>query len=746
MKTHLLEKDITLYKVQFDKFVLEKYKDYRLDRLSLEIDALLFRMKYMVKHNYDLDKIPDLRKEFTESSMQLRSMFSNIAIDILQSVSKNNDMPIKDMLIQNVEIDTMYCKYKMLLLSDDVEFLQTVDNLIPDNDVLDIFPDQYFRFTTDSYNNAIAKAYPELFSNKRQDQVGCGDDADVFCHNFTFQVTERCSLNCFAMGTKILMADWTEKNIEDISCGDEILGIDESDAKKYHDFKYFKPYIVTNMWRMYEPLNIVKDKSSGRELFRVTDDHPFLTSNGEFKPFKQIIDDNDLFVFLIDKRIQIVPSNSVMIEKLEACDSGTVCNLTTTCHTYIANNAVVHNCTYCYQFNKTNDRMSFDTAKKFVDNLLADKYGYINRYNSPAIIIEFIGGEPLLEIELIKQIYEYFLDQCYKLNHPWFALHRLSICSNGMQYFDDEVQEFFKEYAHNISFNISIDGNKQLHDSCRIQPNGEGSYDIDIAALNHYNKNYTSERNSKMTLAPSNIMYLYDSVVDFIKNDMKCINMNCVFEEGWTRDTAATEYYQLKKLARYLISNNLEHIYISIFNEKQEDKEAKHNDSNFCGGTGSMLALRPNGQFYPCIRYMPTSVGNDVKDLCIGNIDDGLVGREQDSEVLKLLDSITRRSQTNDICFDCPIGNDCASCSALGHTVFGTPNKKATFTCIQMIAEALANVYYWNNLYLKYESFNLIPRINNVPDDWALLVIDDNELYELKLLECAALAKYVDNQ
>jgi radical SAM peptide maturase (CXXX-repeat target family) len=314
-----------------------------------------------------------------------------------------------------------------------------------------------------------------------------------------------------------------------------------------------------------------------------------------------------------------------------------------------------------------------------------------------------------------------------------------------MQYFDDEVQEFFKEYAHNISFNISIDGNKQLHDSCRIQPNGEGSYDIDIAALNHYNKNYTSERNSKMTLAPSNIMYLYDSVVDFIKNDMKCINMNCVFEEGWNKDTAATEYYQLKKLAQYLIYNNLEHIYISIFNEKQEDKESKYNDSNFCGGTGSMLALRPNGQFYPCIRYMPTSVGNDVKDLCIGNIDDGLVGREQDSEVLKLLDSITRRSQTNDICFNCPIGNDCASCSALGHTIFGTPNKKATFTCIQMIAEALANVYYWNNLYLKYDSSNLSPRINNVPDDWALLVIDDNELYELKLLECAALSKYVDN-
>ena len=71
---------------------------------------------------------------------------------------------------------------------------------------------------------------------------------------------------------------------------------------------------------------------------------------------------------------------------------------------------------------------------------------YINKFNSPAIIIEFIGGEPLLEIKLTRQIYEYFLKRCYELNHPWFKLHRVSICSNGLQYFDQDVQDFFKDY------------------------------------------------------------------------------------------------------------------------------------------------------------------------------------------------------------------------------------------------------------------------------------------------------------
>ena len=389
-------------------------------------------------------------------------------------------------------------------------------------------------------------------------------------------------------------------------------------------------------------------------------------------------------------------------------------------------------------------RMTYETAVTFIENMLNDKYGYVNRYNSPALILEFIGGEPLMQIKLIRKVYDYFLRRCYELNHPWFTLHRLSICSNGLQYFDKEVQDFFKEYSQNVSFNISIDGNRELHDACRIQPNGEGSYDIDIAALNHYNKYYTPERNSKMTLSPSNIKYLFDSVVNFINNGMTCININCVFEEGWNQKTALIEYQQLKKLADYILENDLEHLYIAIFNERQEDMFSKYNDSAPCGGQGSMLSLRPNGQFYPCIRYMPTSVGNNVKDLCIGDIDNGIVGREQNSEILKMMDRITRRSYSNDICFECPLSNDCANCIALGHATFGTPNKRPTFICIQMQAEHLANVYYWNNLLLKHPEYDLPVRRLIIPDEWALLVIDNDELNELKLLECAAISSKID--
>ena len=774
-----------------------------------------------------------------------------------------------------------------------------------------------------------------------------------------------------------------------------------------------------------------------------------------------------------------------------------VYNIETTTHTYVANNMLVHNYTYCYQEHKSPMRMKFETAKKFIDHLLNDDYGYINRYNSPAIIIEFIGGEPLLEVKLTRQIYEYFLDRCYELNHPWFTLHRVSICSNGLQYFDEDTQEFFKDYASNISFNISIDGNKQLHDSCRIQPNGQGSYDIAMAALNHFNAHYTSERNSKMTLAPSNVKYLFDSVVDFINNGMKCINLNCVFEEGWTKETANIEYYQLKQLADYIIQNNLENIYIALFTDRQEGVQDKHNDGSFCfkkgthvltpnggksiesllpgdsiftasgnihkvckmnqylsddnliirasgmfrihctsdhmvfakkflymgwkgvihyskpgfypaselkvgdrlglpildldkkskpmsiemayavglyiadgytsnkhgeicitpgydedkkwlnvlidagitvrefdgatsrryyinksisdtnakfckicwscghrainkhfpgilftshidivracingyldkdgyvvnrtesrfyglhkvnsisfnlmndllillrslgeyptcyhykregymyiegrrvhvndryevyynplkrnvankfkldgtynvmwtgiheickdepyqvfcptvipmdnddqvehtfiangvavvncGGSGSMTAIRPNGQIYPCIRYMPTSVGDDVPDLCMGTVDEGWNDRASGSEVIKILDRVTRRGSSNDICFTCPLSNNCPNCSALGHAIYGTPNHRTTFHCIQHIAEALANVYYWNKLIISRPNMSIPVRHNVVPNEWALLIIDKDELDMLRELEKQAEDVAVDN-
>ena len=58
-------------------------------------------------------------------------------------------------------------------------------------------------------------------------------------------------------------------------------------------------------------------------------------------------------------------------------------------------------CTYCYQIHKGSRRMKFETAKKMIDMLLSGEKGmsnYINPQKSPGLIVDFIGGEPLLEV------------------------------------------------------------------------------------------------------------------------------------------------------------------------------------------------------------------------------------------------------------------------------------------------------------------------------------------------------------
>ena len=61
-------------------------------------------------------------------------------------------------------------------------------------------------------------------------------------------------------------------------------------------------------------------------------------------------------------------------------------------------------CSYCYQINKGHHKMPFEIAKTLIDELLYnDKLieNYVKSKNSLGVILEFIGGEPLLEVDLI---------------------------------------------------------------------------------------------------------------------------------------------------------------------------------------------------------------------------------------------------------------------------------------------------------------------------------------------------------
>lgn len=393
-------------------------------------------------------------------------------------------------------------------------------------------------------------------------------------------------------------------------------------------------------------------------------------------------------------------------------------------------------CTYCYQSQELHAHgciMTFDIAKKFIDMILSYKddndCSYINFNNTKGIIIEFIGGEPLLEIDLIDKITDYFINRLIEMHHPWINRYMISICSNGTEYFNNKVQKYFKKHKNHISFSITIDGNKELHDACRKFPNGKGSYDIAMAAVNDWRSkgNYIG---SKITLAPENIRYTYEAIKSLIENGYQEINANCVFEEGWTEEHAKILYNEMKKISDYILDNNLEDLVeISLYNENLFKPLPEEDNQNYCGGAGdhlAMLSVDYKGDIYPCIRYMESSIQGKQDPVIIGNVNTGIAKKKCEICHIKQLKNVTRRSQSSDECWYCPIASGCATCSAYNYQVFGTADKRATFICIMHKARALANVYYWNKLYKK-QGLNKIFE-NHLAIEDALKIISKEEL------------------
>lgn len=331
------------------------------------------------------------------------------------------------------------------------------------------------------------------------------------------------------------------------------------------------------------------------------------------------------------------------------------------------------------------------------------------------------------------QIAEYIYNQMIILNHPWLYYSVINISSNGMLYNTPEVQKYFQNYGFLTHLGISIDGNKELHDSCRIDHNGKGSYDTAIAAVKHYRKTFNREAPTKMTLAPANISYLSEAIFNLIKEDYTEINLNCVYEPGWDKNYALIMYNELKIISDYLIDNNLYNkIYISLFEEDMFRPSKEESNQNWCGGTadGHNLALNYSGKIYPCIRYMDSSLNGKQKPLYIGEVGKGICSNDIEKENYNKIVNITKSSQSSDECLQCQIAEGCGWCSAYNYEETGSVNKRLTHICIMHQARSLANVYYWNKLYLKLNINKIFPIY--LEKSKALQIIDEQE-YQMLL-------------
>lgn len=384
-------------------------------------------------------------------------------------------------------------------------------------------------------------------------------------------------------------------------------------------------------------------------------------------------------------------------------------------------------CTYCYQHNKGKHSMSFETGKKFIDMILDADYKsnkYITSTKAVGAVINFIGGEPWLEIDLIDRLSDYFMGELFRRKHPWAIKFMFSVCSNGLLHFDPRVQRYIKKHINHLGYSISIDGNKELHDSCRIDLNGNGTFDRAISAVNNFHNVLGGFIGSKMTIAPANVYYVGEAVCSMIERGYRNINLNCVYEKGWNNEHAKELYWQLHNLTDWLFDNHLEDkVILSIFTEMCGKPISESENQNWCGGTGLMLAVDYKGDIYPCLRYMESSVGSTRDPYIIGNLYDGICNNIEHCNRVDCFNCITRRSQSTDECYYCPIAQGCGWCSAYNYECFGTPDKRATYICCMHKARVLANVYYWRRRGIKYEMY--------CPKEWAVEIIGEEEYEKL---------------
>ncbi len=87
--------------------------------------------------------------------------------------------------------------------------------------------------------------------------------------------------------------------------------------------------------------------------------------------------------------------------------------------------------------------MTKETAKKIVDLLFKlydeNKEGAVINHHTYGIILDFIGGEPFMNVPVIEYTMEYFLNECFKRDHIWLTNCRASISTNGLLYFEPET-------------------------------------------------------------------------------------------------------------------------------------------------------------------------------------------------------------------------------------------------------------------------------------------------------------------
>ena len=277
-------------------------------------------------------------------------------------------------------------------------------------------------------------------------------------------------------------------------------------------------------------------------------------------------------------------------------------------------------CQYCFaeegEYHGKRELMSYEVGKKALDFLVA------NSGNRRNLEVDFFGGEPLMNFQVVKDLVAYgrSLEKEHDKNF------RFTLTTNGVL-LDDDIMEFANKEMGNVV--LSIDGRKEVHDRMRPFRKGAGSYDLIVpkfqkfAESRHQDKYYV-----RGTFTHNNLDFSKD-VLHLADLGFKQISVEPVVAQNTDSYAIREEdlpqlMEEYEKLALEMVRRhgteedfNFFHFMIDL-----EGGPCVAKRLSGCGSGTEYLAVTPTGDLYPCHQF----VGNT--DFLMGNVDDGVVNTE----------------------------------------------------------------------------------------------------------------------
>ena len=278
------------------------------------------------------------------------------------------------------------------------------------------------------------------------------------------------------------------------------------------------------------------------------------------------------------------------------------------------------NCDYCFasQGKYHGDRalMSFEVGKRALDFLIENSG---TRHN---LEVDFFGGEPLMNWEVVKKLVAYAREQ-EKIHNKNF---RFTLTTNGMLV-DDEVIEFSNKEMSNVV--LSLDGRKEINDISRKTIGGVGSYDIIVPKFqkfvkardgkNYYMRGTFTHNNVEFT---KDILHMAD--LGFKELSMEPVVCDPSEKYALTEEDLTVLKEQYEILAKEMIERNKKGDGFTFYHYMIDLKDGPciYKRISGCGSGTEYMAVTPWGDLYPCHQF----VGDEKYKL--GDIYSGVTNKE----------------------------------------------------------------------------------------------------------------------